>query len=187
MTLDDPPYTLNFTSHGVLHHSSELILKHDGHGLGALSEEALEANNKYVWRYLELFSRKTSPIDQLTDAMNRLLERSHPEIVSNKYEMRPKRLCTICGSKKHSTRCHNRAVDFNAYDRIVHDILIDTSEFQWSNAHVTYQVSYVLIIVVLETVLKKLFMTFIYEFDDTFGRFVAYAIIISLYINLCNM
>ena len=34
-------------------------------------------------------------------------------------------------------------------------------------------------LVVLETVLKKLFMTFIYEFDDTFGRFVAYAIIIS--------
>ena len=60
---------INFTLHGVLHHSSELIIRNDGHGLGALSKEALEANNKYVRRYLELFSRKTYPADQMTDVM----------------------------------------------------------------------------------------------------------------------
>ena len=125
-----PWVQINFTLHGVLHHSSELIERHDGKGLGALSEEALEANNKYVRRYLELFSRKTSPIDQLTDVMNRLLERSHPEIVSNKYDMRPKLFCTTCGSRKHSTKCHDKVINFGSYDLAVHDILIDTSEFQ---------------------------------------------------------
>ena len=125
-----PWVQINFTLHGVLHHSSELIIRNEGHGLGALSEEALEANNKYVRRYLELLSRKTSPVDQMTDVMNRLLERSHPDVVNNKYEMRPKRLCTTCGSDKHSTQSHNKAVNFNSYDQLVHDILIDTSEFQ---------------------------------------------------------
>ena len=35
---------INFTLHGVLHHSCELIIMNEGIGLGALSEEGLEAN-----------------------------------------------------------------------------------------------------------------------------------------------
>ena len=126
-----PWVQINYTLHGILHHSNELIQRNGNHGLGAISEEALEANNKYVRRYLELFSRKTSPIDQLTDVMDRLLERSHPDIVNNKYSLRSKPLCNTCGSRKHFTRTHDKAVTFDSYDLVVHDILIDTSEFQW--------------------------------------------------------
>ena len=121
---------INYTLHGLLHHSCELIVNNEKHGLGALSEEALEANNKYVRRYLELFSRKTSLIDQLTDVMDRLLERSHPKIVNNKYSMRAEVLCHTCGSNKHSTRSHNKAVTYDEYDLTVHDILFDVDVFQ---------------------------------------------------------
>ena len=121
---------INFTLHGVLHHSNELIQKNNNTGLGELSEEALEANNKYVRRYLELYSRKNSPINQLTDVMNRLLERSHPKIVDNKYTMRPTVFCNTCGSKKHSTKRHDKAVAYDDYDLTVHDILLDISSFE---------------------------------------------------------
>ena len=125
-----PWVQINYALHGILHHSNELIQRNSNHGLSAISEEALEANIKYVRRYLELFSRKTSPIDQLTDVMDRLLERSHPDNLNNKYSLRSKPLCNTCGSRKHFTRTHDKAVTFDSYDLVVHDILIDTSEFQ---------------------------------------------------------
>ena len=58
---------VNYTLHGLLHHSAELIAINDSWSIGELSEEALEANNKYIRRYLETLSRKTSSVDQLTD------------------------------------------------------------------------------------------------------------------------
>ena len=48
--------------------------------MGALSEEGLEGNNKDIRNYLERFCRKTSIINQITDVMNRFLERSDPRI-----------------------------------------------------------------------------------------------------------
>ena len=72
---------LNYTLHGLLHHSVELIQMNNNLSIGCLSEEALESNNKFVQRYLEQFSRKTNPTDQLKDAMSRLIERSHPEVL----------------------------------------------------------------------------------------------------------
>ena len=40
---------LNHTAmHGTLQHSAELISLNDGYGLGALSEECLETNNKDI-------------------------------------------------------------------------------------------------------------------------------------------
>ena len=119
---------INFTLHGVLHHSNELIQKNNNTGLGELSEEALEAN-KYVRRYLELHSRKNSPINQHTDVMNLLLERSHPKIV-DKYNIRPSVFCNTCGSKKHSTKKHDKAVAYDDYDLTVHDILLDIASFE---------------------------------------------------------
>ena len=64
---------INYTLHGVLHHSEELIILNNGWSIGELSEEGLEANNKFIRKYLEERSRKTSPVDQLTDVMSRLL------------------------------------------------------------------------------------------------------------------
>ena len=66
---------INYTLHGVLHHSEELIILNNGWSIGELSEEGLEANNKFIRKYLEERSRKTSPVDQLTDVMSRLLEK----------------------------------------------------------------------------------------------------------------
>ena len=46
---DNFPWVLmNHTLHGTLHHSVELISLNDGYGLGSLSEECLEANNKDI-------------------------------------------------------------------------------------------------------------------------------------------
>ena len=81
----------NYTLHGLLHHSAELIAINDSWSIGELSEEALEANNKYIRRYLETLSRKTSSVDQLTDVHNGLLERSDPYIMTRKLQYRPPR------------------------------------------------------------------------------------------------
>ena len=80
---------VNYTLHGVIHHSGDLIAMNGGKGLGSLSEEALEANNKFIRRFLEQFSRKTSPDLQLEDCLARLLERSDPYILERKLNFRP--------------------------------------------------------------------------------------------------
>ena len=56
--------------------------------MGDLSEEALEANNKYLRRYLE-FRRKMSLNEQLKDVIARLLERSGPFVLDRKLNFRP--------------------------------------------------------------------------------------------------
>ena len=72
---------INYTLHGVLHHSTELIGLNDGYSLGSLSEEGLEAANKHICVYLETHTRKTSNHDQIFNVMSRLLERSHPDVL----------------------------------------------------------------------------------------------------------
>ena len=67
-----------YTVHGLLHHSSELIALNGGYALASLSEEGLEATNKFIGNFLELPSRHTSPVDQMTDVIISLLVRSHP-------------------------------------------------------------------------------------------------------------
>ena len=64
---------INYTLHGVLHHSHELIHRNRSQSLGSLSEEALESNNKYIRNYLEHFTRKNDPVNQLEDVIGRLL------------------------------------------------------------------------------------------------------------------
>ena len=73
---------ISHTFQGVLHHSADLITLNDGYGFGNLSEEGLEANNKDIRNYLKLLSRKTSHLEQLTDVMSRLLERSYPCVLN---------------------------------------------------------------------------------------------------------
>ena len=76
-----PWVDLNWTLHGMLHHSAELITGNGGWSIGTLSEEPLESNNKFIRRYLEQHSRKMSPQEQLHDSMHRLLERSNPDVL----------------------------------------------------------------------------------------------------------
>ena len=51
---------INFTLHGLLHHSLELFVTNGGWSIGTLnfdSEETIETNNKFVRRYMERFAR----------------------------------------------------------------------------------------------------------------------------------
>ena len=89
---------INFTLHGVLHHSTELIYINNGWSIVTLSEEPLESNNKFV-RFLQQFARTTSPILQLTDAMSKLLERSHPGIINHQKQLHNKNTCQICSGR----------------------------------------------------------------------------------------
>ena len=72
-----------------------------------MSEEGLEAANKHIRRYLETHARKTSLEDQMSDVMNRLLERSHPDVIKNKiqYKRNPVQ-CVDCGARTHSSSHH---------------------------------------------------------------------------------
>ena len=96
---------INFTVHGLLHHSVELIVLNGGWSIGTLSEEALESNNKFIRRYLERFSRKISPVQQLADAISRLLESSDPEILHLQQIIKKRVTCRIC-EEKHNTTNH---------------------------------------------------------------------------------
>ena len=97
---------LNHTLHGSLHHSADLITLNDGYGLGNLSEEGLEANNKDIRNYLKLLSCKTSHLEHFTDVMSRLLERSDPCVLNRIIYSHPPKLCQDCGSNEHTSRSH---------------------------------------------------------------------------------
>ena len=99
---------LNDTLHATVHHSPELIRDNEGYSLGALSEEGLEGNNKDIRNYLSKFCRKTSMINQVTDVMNRLLERSDPKISNKIKKQRSQKRCAECGSTEHTIRSHAR-------------------------------------------------------------------------------
>ena len=85
---------------------AQLIRMNGGWSIGELSEEPLEAN-KFVRRYLNQFARTTAPIEQLTDVMNRLNERSNPEVVHRQKQLQKLLICDICGenTKLQTTTC----------------------------------------------------------------------------------
>lgn len=118
---------LNHTLHGTVHHSTELIVLNDGQGLGMLSEEGLESNNKDIRNYLQFLCRKSSAKEQLTDVMCRLLERSDP-VIYNTFSKNhfPKR-CTECDSNEHTIRSHGRifAKPSKEFDSYVESIILD--------------------------------------------------------------
>ena len=118
---------MNHTLHGTLHHSTELMSLNDGHGLGSLSEECLESNNKDIRNYLQFLSRKTDPVLQLTDVMARLLERSDPVIQNLTTQFQPRKFCTECGADDHTIRSHSRLVGLpkRCYASLVEDIFLD--------------------------------------------------------------
>lgn len=118
---------INHTLHGALHHSAELVALNGDRGLGELSEEPLEANNKDIRQFLNNLSRKCDPTLQLTDVAVRCLERSHPYTRATTTRIRPQILCSECGSDTHTVRSHHRVVGGNdrtrSYDQLVADII----------------------------------------------------------------
>ena len=132
-----PWVSLNFTLHGLLHHSVEIIKMNNNLSIGTLSEEALESNNKFIISYLEQFSRKINPTDQLKDAMSRLIERSDPEIIAHQRKFKNLRFSNICNTSHHMKKKHNKYKNTyqkstveNEYDSMVSDILIQNQEIQ---------------------------------------------------------
>ena len=104
----------------VLHHACELITLNDGFGLGELSEEGLESVFKFVRKYLVSNSRKTSEIEQLTDVMNILIERSNPWLNFCLDELKPQSFCVRCGSNRHTTKNHGK--NLSDFDKKVNEL-----------------------------------------------------------------
>ena len=83
---------------------------------------------------MEQFSRKTNPIDQLKDAMSRLIERSHPEIMYHQQKFKSTKFCSKCNSSHHLTKNHHKypspqkSTVVNEYDSLVSEIIIPTRE-----------------------------------------------------------
>ena len=114
-----------------MHHSAELIYINNGWSIGTLSEEPLESNNKFVRRYLQQYSRTTSPVLQLTDTLTRLLERSHPEVIEHQAKFHNKNLCAIC-SGRHKTENHESSAVQNStcldmFDSLVSDYIVQNT------------------------------------------------------------
>ena len=74
--------------HRILAHSWEVIELNDSHGLGNLSEEGLEALNKYIRSIRQSGARKDSTLNNFTDTFNHLWDRSRPTIVQLAREIR---------------------------------------------------------------------------------------------------
>ena len=94
---------LNFTLH-QFQHAGQLMEENGSRGLGELSEEALEANNKDMRVFMESYSRKTSAYQQLEDTLGRCLERSDPQIHKEIQRLRPESECSSCGKIGHTKR-----------------------------------------------------------------------------------
>ena len=95
-------------------------------GLGELSEEALEANNKDMRVFLESYSRKTSLYQQLEDTLGRCLESSDPQIHKKIQRLRPESECSSCGKISHTKRSckKNLSTVSIEYESLVESILI---------------------------------------------------------------
>ena len=124
--------SINYTLHGLLHHSVEFIQLNNDWSIGALSEEALESNHKFARRYLDQFSRKISPTDQLKDAMSRLIERSDPEIISHQRNFQNIRFCIICNTSHHMKKYpHTCQISTVENEMIILLFLFKMTQFQF--------------------------------------------------------
>ena len=76
-----PTFKFTPSMHQVLAHSTALINANDSTGLGSLSEEPLEHNNKNLRRYRESLARKTTQNANLSDDYGLNLTQSSGVIV----------------------------------------------------------------------------------------------------------
>ena len=86
------------TAHTVLAHSAELIEQNNGRGLLNYTESGLEANNKFLRQYRMNFLRKTSQYENITDCLNRLLEKSDYDVNNTLGRLN----CTYCKEVGHT-------------------------------------------------------------------------------------
>ena len=83
------------------------MILNDGYGLENLPEEDLEANNKDIRNYLQPLYCKTLQVEQLTDVISCLLERSDLAVLGQIIHLHPSNICGKCSSNEHTIRsCH---------------------------------------------------------------------------------
>ena len=117
-----PSFKFTPSVHQVLAHSAELIAANKNRGLGTLSEEPLEHNNKNIRRYREQLSRKTTQEDNLTDVFHRLWLKSDPVVRAFRYTDN----CTYCDEDHHVRSCPKKMTDFGVHieDELFNSFLI---------------------------------------------------------------
>ena len=91
---------INPSAHVVLAHSAEVINENDGRGLLNFTECGLEANNKYLLQYRMNYACKTSQLNNLSDCLRRLWDKSDPMV----HELRNCLHCTHCNTDGHTIR-----------------------------------------------------------------------------------
>ena len=98
--------TFRFTPpvHQVLAHSAALIHKNESQGLGSLSKEPLEHNNKNLRSYREKLARKTTQQANLTDVLTRLWVKSDPMVLSYRSIVK----CSFCNGQHNIRSCPHR-------------------------------------------------------------------------------
>ena len=85
--------------HRILSHGWERIQLNDGFGLGNISEEGLEALNKWIRRLRVSGSRTVSTVLNFTDTFNHLWDRSRPVIVDMERQIKRKNPKIIVGTE----------------------------------------------------------------------------------------
>ena len=103
-----PNFRFTCSVHQLLAHSAELIAANKSNGLGTLSEEALENNNKNIRKYREQLSRKTTQEDNLSDVFNRLWLKSDPILRNFRHQDN----CSYCHGDHNVRSCPKKRADF---------------------------------------------------------------------------
>ena len=99
-----PTFRFTPSVHQVLAHSAALIHKNESQGLGTLSEEPLEHNNKNLRAYRERLARKSTQQDNLSDVLTRLWVKSDPIVRGFIAIVK----CTFCSGQHNIRSCPQR-------------------------------------------------------------------------------
>ena len=98
------------SSHAVLGHSAELFEENGNRGLRNFTESGLEANNKFLQQYRINEARKTKQLDNLSDCINRLRDKSDPMVMRSMERLSCKH-CKRAGHTIHSCEKLNSAIN----------------------------------------------------------------------------
>ena len=113
--------------HQVLAHSAALISANDSKGLGTLSEEPLEHNNKNLRIYREHLARKTTQHANLSDVITRLWIKSDPIVRSFQHAVN----CSFCGEEHNVRSCtqkHARSSCFSLEEHLLACMFADDQD-----------------------------------------------------------
>ena len=101
---------INHTMHGSIQHSAELIGMNCDYGLVPCRRKARRLQTKMFEILSVSVVEKCSPIDQLTNVITRLLERSDPFIRDIILKCHAPLSCTECGSTEPTIRSHSQHI-----------------------------------------------------------------------------